>query len=135
MTDGAYLVEISPFRTSTTQHAAPMAPSNRSRDVAKIGSSVLRMPESSHLRLANADLRFVRASVSRCKSWKQEPKSVEILDKMICDTLSYADEVVDAKKDEAIEGIVSAKKVIHGFGPVQSAVVSTDGNPRRSRTP
>lgn len=47
-----------------------------------------------------------------------------VLDKKICEALSYADEVVDAKKDDTIEGLVSAKKVIHNLGPVQSAVVS-----------
>lgn len=47
-----------------------------------------------------------------------------VLDKKICEALSFADEVVDAKKDETIEAVVSAKKVIHTLGPVQSVVVS-----------
>lgn len=53
-----------------------------------------------------------------------EQKSVAVLDKKICEALSFADEVVDAKKDETIEAVVSAKKVIHTLGPVQSVVVS-----------
>lgn len=50
-----------------------------------------------------------------------------ILDKKIRDALSFADKVVDAKKDETIEGIVSTKKVVQELGPVQSAMVSKDG--------
>lgn len=46
-----------------------------------------------------------------------------VLDKKICGALSYADEVVDVKKDEAIEGIVSVKKTINTLGPVQAVVV------------
>lgn len=46
-----------------------------------------------------------------------------VLDKRICNALSYADEVVDSKKDDTIEGIVSVKKAINTLGPVQSAVV------------
>ncbi|CAM9744666.1 unnamed protein product [Ectocarpus fasciculatus] len=51
-----------------------------------------------------------------------EQKSVAVLDKKICDALSYADEVVDVKKDETIEGIVSVKKTINTLGPVQAVV-------------
>lgn len=47
-----------------------------------------------------------------------------VLDKRICEALSYADEVVDVKKDEAIESIVSAKKHINTLGPVKTVVVS-----------
>ncbi len=47
-----------------------------------------------------------------------------VLDKRISDALSYADEVVDVKKDETIEGIVSVKKAINTLGPVQTVVVS-----------
>lgn len=47
-----------------------------------------------------------------------------MLDKRICEALSYADEVVDVKKDETIEGIVSVKKAINTFGPVKTVVVS-----------
>lgn len=46
-----------------------------------------------------------------------------MLDKRICNALSYADEVVDAKKDDTIEGIVSIKKNINSLGPVKNAVV------------
>lgn len=46
-----------------------------------------------------------------------------VLDKKICEALSYADEVVDVKKDETIEGIVSVKKTINTLGPVQAVVV------------
>lgn len=49
---------------------------------------------------------------------------MDVLDKRICDALSYADEVVDSKKDDTIESIVSVKKAINTLGPVQSAVVS-----------
>ncbi|CBN76974.1 expressed unknown protein [Ectocarpus siliculosus] len=51
-----------------------------------------------------------------------EQKSVAVLDKKICEALSYADEVVDVKKDETIEGIVSVKKTINTLGPVQAVV-------------
>ncbi|CAN0518076.1 unnamed protein product, partial [Ectocarpus sp. 12 AP-2014] len=51
-----------------------------------------------------------------------EQKSVAVLDKKICDALSYADEVLDVKKDETIEGIVSVKKTINTLGPVQTVV-------------
>ncbi|CAB1103790.1 unnamed protein product [Ectocarpus sp. CCAP 1310/34] len=51
-----------------------------------------------------------------------EQKSVAMLDKKICEALSYADEVVDVKKDETIEGIVSVKKTINTLGPVQTVV-------------
>ncbi|CAM9558323.1 unnamed protein product, partial [Hapterophycus canaliculatus] len=51
-----------------------------------------------------------------------EQKSVAVLDKKICEALTYADEVVDVKKDETIEGIVSAKKAINTLGPVQTVV-------------
>lgn len=47
-----------------------------------------------------------------------------VLDKRISEALSYADEVVDVKKDETIEGIVSVKKAINTLGPVQTVVVS-----------
>lgn len=52
-----------------------------------------------------------------------EQRSVSVLDKKIAEALSYADEVLDVKKDETIEGIVVAKKVVGALGPVQSAVV------------
>lgn len=58
--------------------------------------------------------------------WRQpqaEQKSVTVLDKKICEALTFADEVVDAKKDETIEGIVSVKKAVNALGPVQSVVV------------
>eukprot|EP00752_Nemacystus_decipiens_P009118 g8142.t1 len=51
-----------------------------------------------------------------------EQKSVAVLDKRICEALSYADEVVDVKKDEAIEGIVSVKKHVNTLGPVKTVV-------------
>ena len=57
-----------------------------------------------------------------------EQKSVAVLDKRISEALSYADEVVDVKKDEAIEGVVSAKKAINTLGPVQTVVVSRVGS-------
>lgn len=53
-----------------------------------------------------------------------EQKSVAVLDKRICEALTYADEVMDVKKDEAIEGAVSVKKAINTLGPVQTVVVS-----------
>lgn len=53
-----------------------------------------------------------------------EQKSVAVLDKRICEALSYADEVVDVKKDETIEGMVSVKKHINTLGPVKTVVVS-----------
>lgn len=46
-----------------------------------------------------------------------------VLDKKICEALSFADEVVDAKKDDTIEAVVSVKKAINTLGPVQSVVV------------
>lgn len=49
-----------------------------------------------------------------------------VLDKKICEALSYADEVVDVKKDETIEGIVSVKKIINTLGPVQTVVVGRE---------
>lgn len=52
-----------------------------------------------------------------------EQKSVSVLDKKISDALSYVDEAVDAKKDETIEGIVSAKKAVGNLGPVKGTVV------------
>lgn len=52
-----------------------------------------------------------------------EQKSVAVLDKRISEALSYADEVVDVKKDETIEGIVSVKKHINTLGPVKTVVV------------
>lgn len=55
-----------------------------------------------------------------------------VLDKRICEALSYADEVVDVKKDETIEGIVSVKKHINTLGPVKTVVVS-DLNQRSVR--
>lgn len=62
-----------------------------------------------------------------------EQKSVTVLDKKICEALSYADEVVDVKKDEAIEGIVSAKKAINTLGPVQTVVVSAQRDGGRGK--
>jgi len=50
-------------------------------------------------------------------------KLVAVLDKKIYEALMYADEVVDTKKDETIEGMVSAKKTISSLGPVETAVV------------
>ena len=52
-----------------------------------------------------------------------EQKSVAVLDKKICEALSFADEVVDAKKDDTIEAVVSVKKAINTLGLVQSVVV------------
>ena len=45
-------------------------------------------------------------------------------------------EVVDVKKDEAIEGVVSAKKAINTLGPVQTVVVSrVEANPKEDSRP
>lgn len=78
----------------------------------------------------NCDAVFFLVDLARFSSnytttpQQAEQKSVAVLDKRICEALSYADEVVDAKKDETIEGIVSVKKAINTLGPVQTVVVS-----------
>lgn len=46
------------------------------------------------------------------------------LDRKLMETFSYTDEILDVQKDETIERILSMKKVVAGFSPVHSAVVS-----------
>lgn len=66
-------------------------------------------------------LELLQQGVATPRCSKLEQNAVTSLDKKISEALRYADEMVDVKKDERIEGIVCAKKTIGAIDRVKTA--------------